>query len=99
MSKNPSALASLTHYTDSENEDGHDSDENSPRTEDSNESQVWKCNIYNIKRTNCTNFMLVSFLFHSGNIPNLIKTINSGETKIGEFDAVKSWSEIWSTAR
>lgn len=41
MSKNPSALASLTaNYTDSENEDGHDSDDNSPRTEESNESQV-----------------------------------------------------------
>lgn len=41
MSKNPSALASLTaNYTDSENEDGHDSDEKSPRTDDSNESQV-----------------------------------------------------------
>lgn len=42
MSRNPSALASLTaNYTDSENEDGHDSDENSPRTEESNESQVY----------------------------------------------------------
>lgn len=41
MSKNPSALASLTaNYTDSENEDGHDSDDNSPQTEESNESQV-----------------------------------------------------------
>lgn len=41
MSKNPSALASLTaNYTDSENEDGHDSDDNSPHTEDSSESQV-----------------------------------------------------------
>lgn len=42
MSKNPSALASLTaNYTDSENEDGHDSDDNSPQTEESNESQVF----------------------------------------------------------
>lgn len=41
MSKNPSALASLTaNYTDSENEDGHNSDDDSPPTEDSNESQV-----------------------------------------------------------
>ncbi|XP_031619513.1 SAP30-binding protein [Contarinia nasturtii] len=41
MSKNPSALASLTaNYTDSENEEGHDSDDNSPRTEESSESQV-----------------------------------------------------------
>lgn len=41
MSRNPSALASLTaNYTDSENEDGHDSDENSPQTEESAESQV-----------------------------------------------------------
>lgn len=36
---NPSALASLTaNYTDSENEDGHDSDENESPA--SNESQV-----------------------------------------------------------
>lgn len=42
MSKSASALASLTaNYTDSENEDEHESDENnSPPTEDSNESQV-----------------------------------------------------------
>lgn len=39
MSRNPSALASLTaNYTDSENEDGHDSDENESPA--SNESQV-----------------------------------------------------------
>lgn len=39
MSKN--ALTSLNaNYTDSENEDERDSDENSPRTENSNESQV-----------------------------------------------------------
>lgn len=41
MSNNPSALQSLTaNYTDSENEDGHNSDDDSPPTEDSNESQV-----------------------------------------------------------
>lgn len=41
MSRNPSALASLTaNYTDSENEDGNNSDEESHHTEDSNESQV-----------------------------------------------------------
>lgn len=42
MSKSASALASLTaNYTDSENEDGHESDEsNSPPNDDSNESQV-----------------------------------------------------------
>lgn len=39
MSQNPSALASLTaNYTDSENEDGHDSDDNDSPA--SNESQV-----------------------------------------------------------
>lgn len=51
MSKSASALASLTaNYTDSENEDGHESDENnSPPTEDSNESQVsWKTNVINL---------------------------------------------------
>lgn len=41
MSRNPSALASLTaNYTDSENEDDQNSDENGHQTEDSNESQV-----------------------------------------------------------
>lgn len=41
MSRNPSALASLTaNYTDSENEDDQNSDDNSHQTEDSNESQV-----------------------------------------------------------
>lgn len=39
MAQNPSALASLTaNYTDSENEDGHDSDDNDSPA--SNESQV-----------------------------------------------------------
>lgn len=52
MSRNPSALASLTaNYTDSENEDGHDSDDNSPQTEESTESQV------------CLNY--VQFITHS----------------------------------
>lgn len=41
MSRNPSALASLTaNYTDSENEDDQNSDEDGHQTEDSNESQV-----------------------------------------------------------
>lgn len=50
MSKSASALASLTaNYTDSENEDEHESNENnSPPTEDSNESQVRsKINVIN----------------------------------------------------
>lgn len=46
MSRNASALASLTaNYTDSENEDGHESDDdNSPQTEESNGSQVIRIN-------------------------------------------------------
>lgn len=47
MSRNPSALASLTaNYTDSENEDGRDSDED--HSPESNESQVSSMKTFSI---------------------------------------------------
>lgn len=87
MSNNPSALASLTHYTDSENEDGHDSDDNSPRTEDSNESQVWKYNICNIKLTvliSCR-CLFIQVIFPTSSKPSTpVKTrsVNSTPSKV-----------------
>lgn len=91
MSKNASALASLTaNYTDSENEDGHESDENnSPPTEDSNEYQVSsenKCYIDSIYRRTlyiggerCNLHILsVDFIYCIlGYISSVIKTINT----------------------
>lgn len=63
MSKNPSALASLTaNYTDSENEDDHNSDDNSPHTEESNESQA---SIFVFKFLNSNQIQLVHLLFLS----------------------------------
>lgn len=87
MSKNPSALASLTaNYTDSENEDGHDSDgNNSPETEASNESQVRVLILYVCKKSRFEptfDFQVVFPVSSKPSTPVKPRSVNSTPSKV-----------------